>query len=148
MTDNRNRTVADIRHALNKMGGNLGTDGSVAYLFSKQGIISYSPEMDEDRLMEAALVAGAEDLATLGDGSFEIVTVPDQFLDVKQSLVESGLIPDNAEVTMVPSTTVELDEEGAEPILKLIDMLEDLDDVQNVYHNADISADVMEALHQ
>ena len=104
--------------------------------------------MDEDRLMEAALVAGAEDLATLGDGSFEIVTVPDQFLDVKQSLVESGLIPDNAEVTMVPSTTVELDEEGAEPILKLIDMLEDLDDVQNVYHNADISADVMEALHQ
>jgi YebC/PmpR family DNA-binding regulatory protein len=140
--------VADIRHALNKMGGNLGTDGSVAYLFSKQGIISYSPEMDEDRLMEAALVAGAEDLATLGDGSFEIVTVPDQFLDVKQSLVESGLIPDNAEVTMVPSTTVELDEEGAEPILKLIDMLEDLDDVQNVYHNADISADVMEALHQ
>ena len=148
MTDNRNRTVADIRHALNKMGGNLGTDGSVAYLFSKQGIISYSPEMDEDQLMEAALVAGAEDLATLGDGSFEIVTVPDQFLDVKQSLVESGLIPDNAEVTMVPSTTVELDEEGAEPILKLIDMLEDLDDVQNVYHNADISADVMEALHQ
>ena len=148
MTDNRNRTEADIRHALNKMGGNLGTDGSVAYLFSKQGIISYSPEMDEDRLMEAALVAGAEDLATLGDGSFEIVTVPDQFLDVKQSLVESGLIPDNAEVTMVPSTTVELDEEGAEPILKLIDMLEDLDDVQNVYHNADISADVMEALHQ
>lgn len=140
--------MADIRHALNKMGGNLGTDGSVAYLFSKQGIISYSPEMDEDRLMEAALVAGAEDLATLGDGSFEIVTVPDQFLDVKQSLVESGLIPDNAEVTMVPSTTVELDEEGAEPILKLIDMLEDLDDVQNVYHNADISADVMEALHQ
>lgn len=148
MTDNRNRTVADIRHAFNKMGGNLGTDGSVAYLFSKQGIISFSPEMDEDRLMEAALVAGAEDLATLSDGSFEIVTTPDQFLEVKQSLMESGLVPDNAEVTMVPSTTVELDAEGAEPILRLIDMLEDLDDVQNVYHNAEIPGEVMEALHQ
>lgn len=147
MTDNRNRTVAELRHAFNKRGGNLGTDGSVAYLFSKQGIISYSPEMDEHRLMEAALVAGAEDLATLSDGSFEIVTTPDQFLDVKQSLVESGLMPDNAEVTMVPSTMVELDAEGAEPILRLIDMLEDLDDVQNVYHNADIPGEVMEALH-
>ncbi len=148
MTDNRNRTVAEVRHAFNKMGGNLGTDGSVAYLFSKQGIISYSPEMDEDQLTEAALVAGAEDLATLNDGSFEIVTTPEQFLDVKRSLVESGLVPDNAEVTMVPSMMAELDEEGAEPILKLIDMLEDLDDVQNVYHNADIPAEVMEALHQ
>ncbi|MDI9245650.1 YebC/PmpR family DNA-binding transcriptional regulator [Marinobacter sp. CHS3-4] len=146
LTDNRNRTVAEVRHAFSKMGGNLGTDGSVAYLFSKQGVISYGPEYEEDTLLEAALAAGAEDLATLNDGSFEIVTTPDQFLDVKESLVKAGLPPDNAEVTMVPSTTVLLDAETAEPNLKLIDMLEDLDDVQNVYTNADIPAEVMEAL--
>ncbi|MEQ9546579.1 MAG: YebC/PmpR family DNA-binding transcriptional regulator [Marinobacter sp.] len=146
MTDNRNRTVAEIRHAFNKMGGNLGTDGSVAYLFSKQGIISYSPEVEEDRLMEAALAAGADDLAEQDDGSYEIVTTPEQFLDVKQSLVEVGLKPDNAEVTMVPSTRVELDCDGAETIFKLIDMLEDLDDVQNVYSNADVSGEVMDSL--
>lgn len=146
MTDNRNRTVAEIRHAFNKMGGNLGTDGSVAYLFSKQGIISYSPDVEEDKLMEAALVAGADDLAEQDDGSYEIVTTPEQFLDVKQSLVESGLKPDNAEVTMVPSTRVELDRDGAETILKLIEMLEDLDDVQNVYSNADIPGEVMDSL--
>lgn len=146
MTDNRNRTVAEIRHAFNKMGGNLGTDGSVAYLFIKQGIISYSPEVEEDKLMEAALAAGADDLAEQDDGSYEIVTTPEQFLDVKQSLVEAGLKPDNAEVTMVPSTRVELDRDGAETIFKLIDMLEDLDDVQNVYSNADVSGEVMDSL--
>lgn len=146
MTDNKNRSVAEIRHAFNKMGGNLGTDGSVAYLFSKQGIISYGPEWEEDRLVEAVLSAGAEDLAVQEDGSWEIVTTPEQFLDVKESLVNAGLVPDNAEVTMVPSTRVELDRDGAETILKLIDMLEDLDDVQNVYHNADISGDIMESL--
>ncbi|MBW0146502.1 YebC/PmpR family DNA-binding transcriptional regulator [Marinobacter arenosus] len=146
MTDNKNRTVAEIRHAFSKMGGNLGTDGSVAYLFSKQGIISYSPDVSEDKLMEAALNAGAEDLAEQDDGSFEIVTTPEQFLDVKESLVSAGLTPDNAEVTMIPATRVELDRDGAETILKLIDMLEDLDDVQNVYHNADIAGDIMESL--
>ena len=146
MTDNKNRSVAEIRHAFNKMGGNLGTDGSVAYLFTKQGIISYGPEWEEDRLVEAVLNAGAEDLAGQDDGSWEIVTTPEQFLDVKESLVNAGLVPDNAEVTMVPSTRVELDRDGAETILKLIDMLEDLDDVQNVYHNADISGDIMESL--
>lgn len=146
MTDNKNRTVADIRHAFNKMGGNLGTDGSVAYLFSKQGIISYGPEVSEDELMEAALSAGAEDLAAQEDGSFEIITAPEQFLDVKESLVASGFQPDNAEVAMVPSTRVELDREGAETIFKLIDMLEDLDDVQNVYYNADISGEIMASL--
>ncbi|MCS5564592.1 MAG: YebC/PmpR family DNA-binding transcriptional regulator [Oleiphilaceae bacterium] len=146
MTDNKNRTVAEIRNAFNKLGGNLGTDGSVAYLFSKQGIISYGPDLDEDRLMEAALQAGAEDLAVQDDGSFEIVTVPEQFLDVKEALVDLGFSPDNAEVTMVPSTRVELDREGAETIFKLIDTLEDLDDVQNVYHNADVSGDIMASL--
>lgn len=146
MTDNKNRTVAEVRHAFSKFGGNLGTDGSVAYLFSKQGIISYSPETDGDRLMEAALEAGAEDLQEQEDGSYEIVTTPEDYLDVKESLTGAGLIPDNAEVTMVPSTRVELEREGAETTLKLIDMLEDLDDVQNVYHNADISAEIMESL--
>lgn len=146
MTDNKNRTVAEVRHAFNKFGGNLGTDGSVAYLFSKQGIISYSPETDGDRLMEAALEAGAEDLQEQEDGSYEIVTAPEEYLDVKEALTGAGLIPDNAEVTMVPSTRVELDRDGAETTLKLIDMLEDLDDVQNVYHNADISAEIMESL--
>ncbi|MBW4933469.1 YebC/PmpR family DNA-binding transcriptional regulator [Marinobacter sp. F4206] len=146
MTDNKNRTVAEIRHAFNKMGGNLGTDGSVAYLFSKQGIISYGPDVSEEKLMEAALTAGAEDLAEQEDGSFEIVTTPEQFLDVKESLVTSGLKPDNAEVTMVPATRVELDRDGAETILKLIDTLEDLDDVQNVYYNADIAGDIMDSL--
>lgn len=146
MTDNKNRTVAEIRNAFNKMGGNLGTDGSVAYLFSKQGIISYGPDVSEEKLMEAALHAGAEDLAEQDDGSFEIVTTPEQFLDVKESLVVAGLKPDSAEVTMVPSTRVELDRDGAETTFKLIDMLEDLDDVQNVYYNADISSEIMESL--
>ncbi len=146
MTDNKNRTVAEIRHAFNKVGGNLGTDGSVAYLFSKQGVISYGPGVAEDELLEAALEAGADDLAAQDDGSFEIVTAPDQFLDVKDALVASGFKPDNAEVTMVPSTRVELDRDGAETIFKLIDTLEDLDDVQNVYYNADISGEIMESL--
>jgi YebC/PmpR family DNA-binding regulatory protein len=146
MTDNKNRTVAEVRNAFNKSGGNLGTDGSVAYLFTKQGIISYGPEVDGDKLMEAALEAGAEDLQEQDDGSYEIVTTPEEYLDVKESLVNSGLKPDNSEVTMVPATRVDLDQEGAETILKLIDTLEDLDDVQNVYHNAEISAEIMESL--
>lgn len=146
MTDNKNRTVAEVRNAFNKSGGNLGTDGSVAYLFTKQGIISYGPEVDGDKLMEAALEAGAEDLQEQDDGSYEIVTTPEEYLDVKESLVESDLKPDNSEVTMVPATRVDLDQEGAENILKLIDTLEDLDDVQNVYHNAEISAEIMESL--
>ena len=146
MTDNKNRTVAEVRSAFNKSGGNLGTDGSVAYLFTKQGLITYSPEVDGDKLMEAALEAGAEDLQEQDDGSYEIVTTPEEYLDVKESLVNAGLKPDSSEVTQVPATRVELDRDGAETILKLIDTLEDLDDVQNVYHNADISAEIMESL--
>lgn len=146
MTDNRNRTVAEVRHAFSRMGGNLGTDGSVAFLFTKQGVISYGPEFDENTLMEAALEAGAEDVATQENGSFEIVTLPEQFLDVKESLISAGLTPDNAEVTMVPSTYVTLNQSSAETTLKLFDMLEDLDDVQNVYSNADIPDDVMAAI--
>lgn len=146
MTDNRNRTVAEVRHAFSKHGGNLGTDGSVAYLFAKQGLLYCGSDTVEDQLMEAALEAGAEDVAEQEDGSFEIVTTPEQFVDVKDALVSAGLTPERAEVTMVPSTYVELDLEGAETILKLVDMLEDLDDVQNVYSNADIPDHILARL--
>lgn len=147
MTDNRNRTVAEVRHAFNKFGGNLGTDGSVAFLFSKQGILSYAPGTSEEQLMEVALEAGAEDIVEQDDGSFEVRTAPENYLDVKEALVKAGLEPDNAEVTMVPSTTVELDRDGTESNLKLIDMLEDLDDVQNVYSNAEFSDEVLQELN-
>ncbi|MFL1405447.1 YebC/PmpR family DNA-binding transcriptional regulator [Marinobacter sp. M1N3S26] len=147
MTDNRNRTVAEVRHAFNKFGGNLGTDGSVAFLFSKQGILSYAPGTSEERLMEVALEAGAEDIVEQDDGSFEVRTTPETYLDVKEALVEAGLEPDNAEVTMVPATTVDLDRDGTESNLKLIDMLEDLDDVQNVYSNAEFDDEVLQELN-
>ena len=145
LTDNRNRTVADVRHAFTKRGGNLGTDGSVAYLFTRTGQISYA-EGDEDQLMELALEAGAEDVVTNGDGSIEVITAFEDFASVKVAMVEAGFTPDHAEVTMVPSTTVPLDKEGAEKIIGLVDMLEDLDDVQNVYTNADIPDEVLDQL--
>lgn len=147
MTDNRNRTVAEVRHAFNKFGGNLGTDGSVAFLFSKQGILSYAPGTSEEQLMEVALEAGAEDIVEQDDGSLEVRTTPENYLDVKEALVEAGLEPDNGEVTMVPATTVDLDRDGTESNLKLIDMLEDLDDVQNVYSNAEFSDEVLQELN-
>jgi YebC/PmpR family DNA-binding regulatory protein len=139
LTDNRNRTVGEVRHAFSKAGGNLGTDGSVAYMFSKIGILSYAPSVDEDALMEAALEAGAEDVTTHDDGSVDVMTTPESYLEVKDAL-------DNAEVTMQAATMAELDAEGAEKMMRLIDRLEDLDDVQNVYSNADISDEIMEGL--
>lgn len=146
MTDNRNRTVSDVRHAFTKRGGNLGTDGSVAYLFNRVGQISFAPGADEDRIMEVALEAGAEDIETHDDGSIDVTTQWEDFLTVKTAMVDAGLEPDNAEVTMLATTTVPLDQEGAEKILALVDHLEDLDDVQNVYTNADIPAEVLENL--
>ena len=146
MTDNRNRTVAEIRHAFSTRGGNLGTDGSVAYLFSRVGLISFEPGADEDALMEAALEAGADDLVTNDDGSIDVYTPWEDFTAIKDAIVAAGFEPANAEVTMKPSTTVELDQSGAETILGMIDMLEDLDDVQNVYTNAEIPDAVLEAL--
>jgi YebC/PmpR family DNA-binding regulatory protein len=146
MTDNRNRTVAEVRHAFNKSGGNLGTDGSVAYLFSKQGSLIFSQEVDEDQLLESALEFGADDVLTQDDGSFEVITQPAEFLAVKDGLASTGLVVEQAEIAMVPSTTAPMDVDGAEKILRLIDALEDLDDVQNVYTNAEISDDVMELL--
>ncbi len=146
MTDNRNRTVAEIRHAFSKRGGNLGTDGSVAYLFSRVGQISFEPGVDEDALMEVALEAGADDLVSNDDGSIDVLTPWEEFTRIKRELESAGFEAVAAEVTMLPSTTVELDQGGAETVLGLIDMLEDLDDVQNVYTNADIPQAVLEAL--
>jgi len=143
LTDNRNRTVSDVRHAFTKAGGNLGTDGSVAYLFTKTGIISYAEGVDEDALMEAALEAGANDVITNDDGSIDVMTSPENYLAVKTALVAADFEPDNAEVTMQASTNTELDADDAEKMLRLIDRLEDLDDVQNVYSNADISEDII-----
>ncbi|WP_108946415.1 YebC/PmpR family DNA-binding transcriptional regulator [Shewanella halifaxensis] len=145
MTDNKNRTVSGVRNAFSKSGGNLGTDGSVAYLFDKKGIISYEG-VDEDTVMDAALEAGAEDVVTHEDGSIDVLTSPEDFGSVKDTLDAAGLESINAEVTMVPSTKAELDADTAPKFLRLIDNLEDHDDVQEVYHNADISDEVMESL--
>ncbi|RMG50456.1 MAG: YebC/PmpR family DNA-binding transcriptional regulator [Gammaproteobacteria bacterium] len=144
LTDNRNRTVSEVRHAFTKMGGNLGTDGSVAYLFSKVGIIGFAPGSDEDAIMEAALEAGAEDVVTNEDGSIEVLTTPEDFQAVKDALEAAGLEPEFAEVTMKAATTVTLTEDDAEKMLRLQDMLEDLDDVQEVYTNAEIPDEVLE----
>ncbi len=146
MTDNKNRTVAEVRHAFTKFGGNLGTDGSVSYLFSKVGLISYPSDSDEDILMEAALEAGAEDVISNDDGSIDIITAPDIFIDVKDALVQANHNPESAEVTMRASTSSALDLDGAQTMIKLLDMLEDLDDVQKVYSNADIPDDVLSQL--
>jgi len=146
LTDNKNRTVSDVRHAFTKSGGNLGTDGSVAYLFTKLGVMNYSESSDEEKIMDAALEAGADDIVTLDDGSIEVLTSGEEFLNVKEALTKAELIPEHAEITMRPSTSVELNLEDAEKVMRLVDMLEDLDDVQNVYTNADFSDDVLAQL--
>ena len=138
MTDNRNRTVADVRHAFSKRGGNLGTDGSVAYLFNRLGQILYPPGVNEERVMEVALEAGADDVIDHDDGSVEVLTPWEEFLAVKDAMQAAGLEHESADVIMQPSTSVTLDRAGAEKVMGLVDMLEDLDDVQNVYTNADI----------
>ncbi|BBB30128.1 YebC/PmpR family DNA-binding transcriptional regulator [Neptunomonas japonica] len=138
MTDNVNRTVSQVRSAFSKAGGNLGTSGSVAYLFEKKGLLSFEAGADEDAIMEAALELGADDVVTHDDGSIDVFTAPADFLDVKEGLIAAGLEAAHDEVSMVPSTTAELDVEGGRKVLRLLDTLEDLDDVQNVYHNAEI----------
>ncbi|WP_113908212.1 YebC/PmpR family DNA-binding transcriptional regulator [Aliidiomarina celeris] len=138
MSDNRNRTVSEVRHAFTKTNGNLGTDGSVSYLFTKRGVLSFAPGVNEDSVMEAALEGGAEDVVSYDDGSIDVFTTPEDFGAVIDALAAANLTPDNAEVTQVPATKVELDLETAQQVVKLIDMLDDLDDVQEVYHNAEI----------
>ncbi|MNZ52703.1 Transcriptional regulatory protein PmpR [compost metagenome] len=146
MTDNRNRTAAEVRHAFSKCGGNLGTDGSVAYMFERKGQISYAPGVSEEALMEAALEAGADDVVTNDDGSIDVFTSFADFISVNEALIAAGFKAEEAEIAMIPSTTSTLDLETAQKVLKLIDMLEDLDDVQNVYSNADIPDEVMAQL--
>ena len=138
LTDNRNRTVAEVRHAFSKYGGNLGTDGSVAYLFDKIGVLNFAPGTSEDDVMEVALEAGAEDVVSEDDGSIEVITTPEDYDEVKASLVEAGFAPENAEITMRASLEVELDAEQGEKVLRFLDALEDLDDTQDVFSNADI----------
>ncbi|HHH36837.1 MAG TPA: YebC/PmpR family DNA-binding transcriptional regulator [Gammaproteobacteria bacterium] len=146
MTDNRNRTVAEVRHAFTKCGGNLGTEGSVAYLFTKRGILSYPAGSDEDAIMEAALEAGAEDVVVNDDGSIDVFASPEDFVSVKEAMTAAGLAPEHAEVTMQASTSSVLELEDARKMVRLLEMLEDLDDVQNVYSNADISEEIMAQL--
>jgi len=145
LTDNRNRTVADARHAFSKYGGNLGTDGSVSYMFSKQGFISFASG-DEDAIMEVAIEFGADDVITNDDGSIDVMTTPDDFFSVKDALITNNLNPEHSQITMEPTNRIELNLEDAEKFMKLIDRLEDLDDTQEVYHNADISDELMAQL--
>jgi YebC/PmpR family DNA-binding regulatory protein len=145
LTDNRNRTVADVRHAFSKYGGSLGTDGSVSYMFSKQGFISFASG-DEDAIMEVAIESGADDVITNDDGSIDVMTSPDDFFSVKDAFIANNLNPEHFQITMEPANRIELNLEDAEKFMKLIDTLENLDDTQEVYHNADISDEIMAQL--
>ena len=138
LSDNRNRTVAEVRHAFSKAGGNLGQTGSVAYLFTSVGVLLYAPEQDEDTVIEAALEAGADDVVVADDGSIEVLTSAEQYIPVKQAMIEAGLEPEESELTMRAEINTELNVEDAEKILRLVDLLESSDDVQAVYYNADI----------
>ena len=143
MTDNRNRTVAEVRHAFSKCGGNLGASGSVAYQFTEMGVVSYPAGCDEERIMEIALEAGADDVVENDDGSVDVLTSPAAFQEVKQALIAAGLEPEQAEVTMRASVNTALGLEDARKMVRLLEMLEDLDDTQNVYSTADIAEDIL-----
>ena len=143
LTDNRNRTVADVRHAFAKFGGNLGADGSVNYLFNQVGQLLFDTVSDEDTVMEAAIEAGAEDVIVDDDGAIEVLTEPDEFEHVRDNMLAAGMQPESAQITMRASTNAELGVKEASSMIKMLEMLEDLDDVQDVYSNADISDDVL-----
>jgi len=147
LTDNRNRTVADVRHAFTKCGGNLGTDGSVAYLFTKIAQIALPTGSDEDQVMGVALDAGADDVQALDDGSIEVLAEPEAFESLRDQLQQAGFVPEVAEVTMRASTSIEVDADISERLLRMLDMLEDLDDVQNVYSNAGFDDAVLDGLN-
>jgi len=143
MTNNRNRTVAEVRHAFTKGGGNLGTENSVAYLFHKLGQLTFAPDSDEQRIMEIALEKGADDVIVNDDKSIDVTTTPENFLSLKKALLEVDLKPVEADVALVPMNYITvMDKELAEKIITLTDALEDLEDVQNVYTNADIAVEV------
>jgi len=145
LTDNRTRTVADVKHIFSKHNGNLGVSGSVSFLFDRKGLISFTTETDFDALFEAALEAGAEDVKDEGD-AYEVLTDPSDFIEVRDSLTQAGLTPETAEVTMIPQNMVKLEGKQAEQMLKLMDKLEDNDDVQNVYANFDISDEDIDSI--
>ena len=136
-TDNRNRTVGEVRHAFTKHGGNLGTDGSVAYLFNKVGVIRFAGESDEERIMEVAVNAGADDIVSEEDGSIEVLTSVEDFHAVQTTLAGNGLVPEEADIVQRATTEVALNEDDGEKVLKILDALEELDDVQDVFSNAD-----------
>jgi YebC/PmpR family DNA-binding regulatory protein len=146
LTDNRNRTVAEVRHAFSKHGGNMGTSGSVAYLFSKQGVFSFEAGVDEDRLMEIALESGGEDIVNNDDGSIDVICQPEEFIALKEALQVAELEASYAEISMRAGTMAGVSDKDAEKIIRLIDVLEELDDVQNVYSNADFPESVLENL--
>jgi YebC/PmpR family DNA-binding regulatory protein len=138
LTDNRVRTVADVRHAFSKYGGNLGTEGSVGFMFKKIGVLAYGAGADEEKITEAAIEAGADDIKSYDDGAVEVITSPEAFEAVKKAMEAAGLAPAEANVTMRADNDVAVDGETAQQVVKLLDKLEDLDDVQNVHHNADL----------
>lgn len=144
MTDNRNRTVSEVRHAFTKAGGNLGTDGSVSYMFNQLGVLLYAPDSDEETIMDVALEAGADDVVTEDDGSIEVITDTANFTAVQLALIEAGLEPEEAEITMRADNLIPLDVSTAEKLLNLVDALEELDDVQEVFSNADIPDELMD----
>ncbi|MGI9272072.1 MAG: YebC/PmpR family DNA-binding transcriptional regulator [Woeseiaceae bacterium] len=146
LTDNLNRTVAEVRHAFTKFGGNLGTDGSVNYLFNHVGQLMFGAGSDEDVIMEAAIDAGAEDVIVDDDQSIEVLTDPGEFEAVRDRIVAAGLEPENSELTMRASTSAALDVKAAGSMIKMLEMLDDIDDVQQVYSNADISEEILEQL--
>ena len=146
LTDNRNRTVAEVRHAFSKYGGNLGADGSVAYLFNQVGLISFPTGTDEEQLMESAIESGAEDVVVNDDGSLDVLTDPADFETVRSGMAAVDVAPEQAEITMRASTSNTRGEKEAGSMIKLLEMLEDLDDVQQVYSNADIPDDILERI--
>lgn len=147
LTDNRNRTVSEVRHLFSKQGGQLGTEGSVTYLFKKRGELYFPPGVDEQRLLEVALENGADDVQAEPDGAQLILIAPAGFLALREALIAAQLVPAEAEVAWCPDLKVALDRESAEKILKMVDALEDLDDVQNVYTNADIPDALLEEIY-
>lgn len=146
LSDNKNRTVSEVRHAFTKNGGNLGTDGSVSYLFTNQGEILMAPGVSEDQVMEVAIDAGADDVS-VEEGQVEVITPVEAYHSVLNALHEAGMEVEQSQLTMRAQTLVPLDDDSAESLLKLIDMLEDLDDVQEVYNNAEISEQQLESMN-
>ena len=146
MTDNKNRTASEVRHAFTKSGGNMGQDGSVAFMFDRIGLLAYPTGSDEDVIMEAALEAGADDVESNDDGSIEVITTFKEFLNVKEAMIADGHAPEHADIVEKPTTPTEVTLEDAEKIMRLIDTLEDLDDVQEVHTNAEFSEEIMNQL--